>query len=158
MSKAKRAALVQTNQTPYKKIDDRRRRLKKKAILDGFFQVTGNISHLCHQVGIQRCTFYSWLKSDPEFAAKIQEEEEGLLDYAENCLFMMMKEKIPAAVIFYLKTKGKHRGYVERFDHAVLGQVQMTKELTITIVHTREDDTEFLKEFEAEINREVPTE
>jgi len=152
------ADLIATNTTPIKKREDRRRKIKKKAILAGFFKVTGNISHLCNQVGIYRSTFYGWLKSDPEFAAQIQEEEEALLDYAENCLFMMMADKIPAAVIFYLKTKGKKRGYVERVEEDFRGQMNVTQEMKITIVHTREDDSEFLKEFEAEINREVSTE
>ena len=144
-----------TNLTPFKKRDERRRTLKKKALLSSFFKATGNVSHLCHQVGISRETFYKWLKTDPEFAARIRDEEEGLLDFAETCLFAMMADKIPAAVIFYLKTKGKHRGYVERIEQDFRGQMNMNREIKITVVHTREDDKEFLKEYEEEINREV---
>jgi len=33
--------------------------------------------------------------------------------------------------------------------------MNIAREIKITVVHTREDDTEFLKEFEDEINREV---
>lgn len=140
------------------KKEDRRRARKKKAILANYFKATGSISRLCSHTQISRPTFYRWLKEDPEFAARIADQEEALLDYAESCLFTMMNKDIPAAVIFYLKTKGKHRGYVERIEEDFRGQMNVTREIKMTVIHTREDDTEFLKEFEAEINREVEIE
>jgi len=36
------------------------------------------------------------------------------LDYGESKLFELIADKNPAAVIFFLKTKGKKRGYIEQ--------------------------------------------
>ena len=36
------------------------------------------------------------------------------MDFAESHLYKLVKEGNPAATIFFLKTKGKARGYVER--------------------------------------------
>ncbi len=37
-------------------------------------------------------------------------------DYVESKLFELIEEKNPAAVIFYCKTKLRHRGYVEKLE------------------------------------------
>ena len=43
------------------------------------------------------------------------EEAQGkTLDYVESRLMSLVKDKNVTAIIFYLKTKGKNRGYVER--------------------------------------------
>ena len=46
----------------------------------------------------------------------------------------------------------------DKQDPIIQNQIQAGRGMKITVVHTREDDTEFLKEFEAEINREVSPE
>jgi hypothetical protein len=39
------------------------------------------------------------------------------IDFAESQLHKQIKEGSTAATIFFLKTKGKQRGYVERIEH-----------------------------------------
>ena len=90
---------------------------KKKIFLELFLTKTGNISELCKSVGINRTTYYNWLKRDEKFAENIKNEEEALIDFAESKLMIMINEKNPAAVIFFLKTKGKRRGYIESAEH-----------------------------------------
>ena len=130
-------------------------RQKKKAFIEYFFKSSGNISFLCQQIGINRKTFYRWMENDPDFREKILAEDEAFTDMAETQHHNLVAAGHPPSVQFHLRTKGKHRGYVERLEQDFRGQMNMNREIKITIVHTREDDTEFLKEFEDEINREV---
>jgi len=57
---------------------------------------------------------YDWLKSDPVYKAAVESIQESVIDFAESHLYKLVKEGNPAATIFYLKTKGKKRGYIER--------------------------------------------
>ena len=76
----------------------------------------GVVTTACKQVGIGRTTYYDWLKTDEEFKAKVDELQNVALDYAESQLHQQIGEGNTSATIFYLKTKGKSRGYVERSD------------------------------------------
>jgi hypothetical protein len=68
----------------------------------------------CKAIGIERATFYLWLKEDDAFREKITALEEGDIDSAETALKRQILDGNITAIIFYLKTKGKNRGYVER--------------------------------------------
>ena len=41
------------------------------------------------------------------------------LDFAESQLYKQIADNSTAATIFYLKTKGKHRGYIEKTEHDI---------------------------------------
>ena len=51
----------------------------------------------------------------------IEEGRNQLLDLAEKRLFDLVNEGHPSAIIFTLKTLGKHRGYIERQEHEISG-------------------------------------
>jgi len=72
------------------------------------------VSTACEKVGVDRKTHYNWLKDDPEYKEAVRAIEERTIDFAESHLHALIKDKNPAATIFFLKTKGKNRGYVER--------------------------------------------
>ena len=89
---------------------------KKKAFLKVFPEAFGNITKTAEAVGIDRGTFYNWIKSDQEFKKTIEniEPEEMLLDFAESQLLEKIKSGDITAIIFFLKTKGQKRGYTEK--------------------------------------------
>lgn len=96
----------------------------------------GIVTTAAEQVGISRKTHYQWLKEDEEYKQEVESLTDAALDYAESKLF----EKITGvevvsgydkesgepitytqppsdtAIIFYLKTKGKKRGYIEKTE------------------------------------------
>lgn len=45
---------------------------------------------------------------------KLEEENQVALDFAESQLYRNIKEQDNTAIIFFLKCKGKKRGYVEK--------------------------------------------
>jgi len=87
---------------------------KKRAMLVALEKSLGIVTTAAKQVGIRRETHYAWLKSDPEYAEAAKEFPDIALDFAESQLFQQIKEGNVTAIIFYLKTKGKARGFVER--------------------------------------------
>jgi hypothetical protein len=86
----------------------------KKTMLDALERSLGIVSTACEKAGISRQTHYNWLKDDAEYKEAVRAIEERTIDFAESHLHALIKDKNPAATIFFLKTKGKNRGYVER--------------------------------------------
>ncbi len=93
---------------------DKSRHIKKEAMLDALEQCLGVVTTACKQVDVPRSTYYKWLKTDDEFADKVKEIENVSLDFAESKLFEQIQDNNTTATIFYLKTKGRKRGYWEK--------------------------------------------
>lgn len=89
----------------------------KKAMIQALEKSLGVVTTACKSVGINRCTHYEWLKTDEEYKKEVEDIENIALDFAESQLHKQISEGNTAGTIFYLKTKGKKRGYVERQEH-----------------------------------------
>lgn len=87
---------------------------QKKAMLEALERSLGIVSTACQAADIARQTHYNWMKADSTYAASVKELANRTLDFAESHLHKLIKDGNPAATIFFLKTKGKGRGYVER--------------------------------------------
>jgi len=107
--------------------------IRKKAMIAALEKTLGNVSEACKHVDVHRATHYDWYNDDPEYKAAVDSIADMALDFVEGKLFQMIdgptKEvmtdegiqqikdsPVPSAVIFYLKTKGKKRGYIERTE------------------------------------------
>ena len=95
---------------------DKSRHIKKEAMLKALENSLGVVTVACKQSDTPRSTYYKWLKEDEEFAKSVKEIENIALDFAESQLHSQMKDGNTSATIFYLKTKGKKRGYIERSE------------------------------------------
>ena len=95
---------------------DKSRHIKKETILKALENSLCVVTVACKHADIPRSTYYKWLKEDEEFAQAVKEIENIALDFAESQLHTQMKDGSTSATIFYLKTKGKKRGYVERSE------------------------------------------
>lgn len=122
---------------------------RKKAALDMLKRNRGIISGACDAADISRTTFYEWLKNDPEFALEVEEINESAIDFVESKLYQKINgvecatitqkgetviyELPPSdtAIIFYLKTKGKKRGYIEKTEIDMRAKVAASDEDTI---------------------------
>ena len=109
----------------------------KKAILEALEKSLGIVTTACKSVGIGRTQFYNWLKEDKEFADKVSDIENVALDFAESQLHKQISNDSTSATIFYLKTKGKKRGYVERQE--ITGADGMPTNFQIEIIDKTED-------------------
>lgn len=106
--------------------------IKKDAMLQALTNSLGNVTEAAAAIGMSRETHYAWLKDDPEYSAAVASLKNVALDFAESQLKKLMEgaerqalthdgevvtiKDAPntSAVIFYLKTQGKQRGYIER--------------------------------------------
>lgn len=110
----------------------------KKAILEALEKSLGVVTTACKIVGIGRTQFYQWLKDDEVFASEVKDIENIALDFVESKLFENIRDGKTSEMIFYLKTKGKNRGYVERQE--ITGAEGMPTNFQIEIIKRGDKD------------------
>jgi len=86
----------------------------------------GVVTTAAKAVGIDRSTHYDWYNNDPEYRAAVDSISDIALDFAESQLHKQIQEGEVSSTIFYLKTKGKKRGYVERTEVEHSGELGIT--------------------------------
>lgn len=83
-------------------------------MLEALEKSLGIVTTATKAAGISRETHYRWMKEDPEYKEKVDSIGDIALDFAESQLHKQIREGNSTATIFFLKTKGKNRGYIER--------------------------------------------
>lgn len=86
----------------------------KKQMITALKETLGVVSPACEMVGISRNTHYVWMKDDIEYKLSVDDLLEFQLDFVESKLFENINNSDVPSTIFYLKTKGKNRGYIEK--------------------------------------------
>lgn len=86
----------------------------KKALLEALEKSLGVVTSACKIVGVDRTTFYKYVNEDAEFKRAVDDVENIALDFAESQLHKQIQNGEVSSTIFFLKTKGKKRGYVEK--------------------------------------------
>lgn len=89
---------------------------RQKAFLNALAESRGIISTACKRVGISRQTYYNWLADDEAFRDACNEIAEEQIDQVESRLLDLIEEGDVSSTLFYLKTKGRNRGYNERLE------------------------------------------
>ena len=97
-----------------KNIQNIQKKTKKETFLIALENELGHISKACEQAKIHRQTYYLWIKKDEDFKQKCEDVQESFLDLAESKLLEKINDGDNTCIIFFLKTKGKKRGYDER--------------------------------------------
>lgn len=87
----------------------------KQSFLDTLRSTHGVLTEAYEKIGLNKTTVTRWRKADPEFEAAVRHiMTDEQVDFGEKCLFKRMENGDTTAIIFYLKTKGKQRGYSEK--------------------------------------------
>jgi len=90
--------------------------IKKKTLLAKLEENLGIVTKSCEALKIGRRTYYDWINDDPVFKEMVEDLKNVSLDFAESMLMNQMRSGNQSATIFYLKCKGRGRGYIERVD------------------------------------------
>ena len=101
--------MIATTLTPLKKDD-----MRKKDVVEAIQQYRGNISAVARAFQVSRQAIYDYISNKPDLKQMIQDERESMLDDAESEIYKQIRKGNTTALIFFLKTQGKTRGYVER--------------------------------------------
>ena len=106
--------MTKTDKRPTKRKEQLRTTNNKKELIKAMIDSLGNISVACQMVGVSRETYFQYLYKDDRFRKRLDDITEMRLDFVENKLNKLIKAENPTAIIFFLKTKGRERGYIER--------------------------------------------
>lgn len=83
---------------------------EQRTFLEQYEAQLGILSLTLNRSGVKRETYNGWL-NNPTFKQKIDEINETSIDFVENQLLRKIGDGDLNAITFYLKTKGKKRGY-----------------------------------------------
>ena len=83
-------------------------------VAEALRNAAGIRSAAAQQLDCSPTTITNYIERHPELAAVEHEAIETRLDLAESKLLSNIKDGKEASIFFFLKCKGKHRGYVER--------------------------------------------
>jgi len=89
---------------------------KKAEFLKAYEKQGALTVRACKSIHISPATVTKWKKEDGNFSEAMRVIAENNLDIAEAKLMEQIESGNITAIIFFLKTKGKDRGYVERHD------------------------------------------
>ena len=99
----------------------------KGNLLEALEKSLGVVTTACKIVDCNRSTFYKYYNNDSNFRESVDELQNLTLDFAESQLHKQIKDGNTTATIFYLKTKGKRRGYIERKEVEVTAEIATSK-------------------------------
>lgn len=115
-----------------KKAEQKRTTLAKQRMLKALEKSFGIVTPACKKAKIERTIFYRWLERDAKFAKKVASINELQLDFSESKLMENVKIGKEKSIIFHLKTKGKKRGYIEKSQLEMSGEMTAHHELSET--------------------------
>lgn len=127
----------------------------KKKFLEALTDAKGIVMTACAATGLSRSNFYQWCELDADFKAKVDDIQEVAIDFVESKLMekingvsmvtgegdIYQQPPSDTAIIFYLKTKGKKRGYVERTEVEQSGGIKLDWNETKTYASNDKADT-----------------
>jgi hypothetical protein len=86
-------------------------------VIDAVKQSHGIVANAARVLGIGRNTVYAYMKNYPTIAKAVQDERDEWIDLAEQEMLKKIMRGDTQMIMFFLKTVGKSRGYVETIEH-----------------------------------------
>ena len=88
----------------------------KEQFIKALYQTNGIVAAACVAAHVGRSTYYRWMQSDVDFGRKVHDVMETQKDYVESKLLANINAGDTTAIIYYLKTKARDRGWNERVN------------------------------------------
>jgi len=116
--------------------------LKLEQIEAALRKCNGLITPTSTMLNVTRQAIYLRVKRSARLRAVIEEVTEKVLDKCESQLFKNINDGDGnmTAIIFYLKTKGRHRGYVERKETELSTDAKSPPHFTLKFIKPDDPD------------------
>lgn len=98
------------------------KRFTIQQIEDALYEAHGMQTYAAQLLGITYQAIWQRIKKSERLQVVLKETIEKNLDRAELKLMQKINEGEQTSIIFYLKCKGKKRGYIERIEKEVIGE------------------------------------
>lgn len=85
-------------------------------VVTAITEARGILAVAARRLGCSRQTLNTYSHRYASVRAALDDSRENLLDFTESKLLKLIDDENITAIIFYLKTQGKRRGYVERSE------------------------------------------
>jgi len=85
----------------------------------------GNISAVARALSVARDTIYARIDESAVLQQTLRNARERMLDEAESVLYRKVKEGSTPELLFFLKTQGRSRGYIERQELEHQGSISV---------------------------------
>jgi len=115
----------------------------QERLLQALFNSKGIVTEACESADIGRSTHYRWMRENEAYAEAYASIEDSAIDFVEGKMFERIEEGSDGLIKFYLATKAKKRGYVERHEQENIGGVP-----PVVILRSNEID-DFIKDIES---------
>ena len=96
---------------------------KAQQFIDAIPGSAGIITTIARRVGCAWHTAKKYIEKYATAKRAYEDECESILDLAEVEAIKLIKERDSSMIRWYLSTKGKNRGYVERVEQEQVGEV-----------------------------------
>ncbi len=97
-------------------VTTKKRENTAQVIIEAVKSSSGLLTLAAKKSGYTYMTVRRYVKDFPTVAKAVEEAKEAILDFTEGKLYENIKKNDTASIIFYLKTQGKLRGFVERSE------------------------------------------
>ncbi|MBT6050198.1 MAG: hypothetical protein HOG49_25660 [Candidatus Scalindua sp.] len=96
-----------------------KRKYTTEEVIDALKECHGMQTYAAKKLGCTYKTVWQYIQDFPKIAEALVEIHESSIDTAELKLMAKIKEGDMTAIIFYLKCKGKKRGFIDRPNFVV---------------------------------------
>jgi hypothetical protein len=111
----------------------------KNKLIDAFAECMGIIKCACDRVGTTRQNFNVHYRKDEDFKKAIDDILEEQIDFVETKMVEGIRNGNDKLILFYLRTRGKHRGWGETTDITSNGEtINTTPMINISVVNPKD--------------------
>ena len=113
---------------------------QKDLLVQSMEKHLGIVTAACKDANLSRETFYKYYRLDAEFKEKIDAINDYTLDFVEAQLLKKIKGGSERSILFYMRYKGRKRGYSDSLDITSGGQ-PITEIKLIQVKNENKDET-----------------